>query len=120
MARILVIDDEEFVGQLFQQMLEGDGHTVALATRGSEGLQLLGSETFDLVLTDLQLSDLTGIDIVAALRERNQEVPIIALSGAYEGPHVEGAALRIGATRFLGKPIRREALLEAVRGCLGA
>jgi DNA-binding response OmpR family regulator len=72
------------------------------------------------VVTDLQLSDLTGIDIVAALRERDERLPIIALSGAYEGPHVEAAALRLGATRFMGKPIRRDALLAAVRACLAA
>jgi DNA-binding response OmpR family regulator len=118
MARVLVIDDEELVAQMLQTILENGGHSVLVASRAREGLRLLDSEAIDLVLTDLQLSDLTGVDIVAALREHNAELPIIVLSGAYDGPHVEAAALRLGATRFMGKPVRRNELLDAVSDCL--
>jgi DNA-binding response OmpR family regulator len=120
MARVLVIDDDDLVADVLKDMLESDGHAVILAAKGSEGLRLARSEPLDLVVTDLQLTDLTGVDIVAALRECNLDLPIIALSGAYDGPHVADAALRMGATRFMGKPIRRDALLAAVRACLPA
>jgi two-component system, NtrC family, response regulator HydG len=118
MATILVIDDEKLVAEAIAGILRRGGHSPVVATSAREGLQRLAREAFDLVVTDLQMPDITGLEIIPALKERRPQVPVIVLSGIYGGPHVQDEAVRLGACRFMEKPMSRVTLLSAVAHCI--
>lgn len=115
--KILVAEDNEFNSQLMEQLLEQRGHRVALARNGREALQLASNETFDLLLLDLQMPELDGFQVVAAIRDAEQGVsrrlPVIALT-ARSGSEDRDRCLAASMDGFLTKPIRREALDEAL------
>jgi DNA-binding response OmpR family regulator len=121
MARILVIDDDEFVRSFVVRALERDGHEVKTAPEGEAGLELHRSASFDLLITDILMPGMEGIELIVALREENPGTPILAISG---GGGVTGAsgplqdAQLLGADASLAKPFEVEALQRVVNGLL--
>jgi two-component system KDP operon response regulator KdpE len=112
-ARVLVIDDDPGVRRALHIALEGRGYAVQLAATGEEGLGLLMSHLPDLVLLDLQLPGLSGLDACHAIREQS-DVPIIILSvQGEEATKVE--ALDLGADDYVTKPFGIEELLARMR-----
>jgi CheY-like chemotaxis protein len=123
MGRILVIDDDDQVRSMLKHTLEKEGHQVTEAADGKTGLRLFQQmETPDLVITDIIMPEIGGIDTILALRSQNPDVKIIAISG---GGTERGSdvcldfAERIGAQLTLEKPIRHQALLDAIKKMLG-
>lgn len=113
---ILAIEDEEPVQEAIVAALEASGYRVITASDGEEGLELLRSERPDLVVLDLMLPRLHGMDVCAAIREHS-EVPIIMLTGlAAEDDRVEG--LTRGADDYITKPFRPRELAARVRALL--
>jgi CheY-like chemotaxis protein len=121
MARILVIEDEETVRRSVRKLLEREGHAVLEAGNGSRGLELLQDSDVDLILTDLYMADVDGIEFTIRLRERAPEVKIIAMSGGGRvgREDVLSLAQRLGATETLAKPFERVDLLAVVDRVLG-
>ena len=78
---VLVIDDEAPVRELVADVLASKGHRVTTATGGREGIELFGAGHFDLVITDLGMPDMTGWDVVRAIRARRPDTPVLLLTG---------------------------------------
>jgi CheY-like chemotaxis protein len=117
MARILVIDDNELVRMAIGAVLRRAGHCVAFAGDGAEGISAYRAGGFDLVITDIVMPRMEGIETVRALRDENGIVKIIAMSGCTR----DGAAIYLAAAQALGadaslvKPFTPEELRRVVR-----
>ena len=115
---VLVVDDEEPIRQLFQELLTPEGFRVLTATNGVEALEIIRKRELDLVITDLVMPELEGLETIQAIRSEHPDLRIIATSGAFEGKFLQAAA-KLGACATLPKPVGRDQLLSAVRRVLG-
>jgi DNA-binding NtrC family response regulator len=109
-GKILVIDDEADIRESLETLLEMEGYVVDLAADGSEGLTKLTKARYDLVLLDLMLPDRNGMDVLADVRSRDEETPIIMLT-AYGSVEVAVNAIKAGASDYFSKPWDNEKLL---------
>ncbi len=117
MARILVVEDDSAILMGVARNLEFEGHTVDSATRGEEGLQLALDTNPDLILLDIMLPDLDGLEICRWLRREGQRAPILFLSArGEERDKVEG--LKLGADDYITKPFGVQELLARVEAAL--
>jgi two-component system nitrogen regulation response regulator NtrX len=115
--RIVVIDDEPNIGQSLRLILEGEGYGVTVCTSAAEFSALRAEGRADLYLLDVRLPDGNGIDILRALKQRDDSTPTIMISGhATIGDAVE--ATRRGAFDFLEKPLARDRVLLVVTHAL--
>lgn len=121
MARILVIDDDTKITEGLKRILEGDGHEVCTAPNGQDALRWFAGDPTDLVITDIYMPELDGIELIMRLRETFPEVPVIAMSGGsgLSAETVLSAAGVLGAARTLAKPITAEGLRACVAEILG-
>lgn len=109
-GRILVIDDEADIRESLETLLEMEGYAVESGVDGGEGLRKLDKSRFDLVLLDLMLPDRSGMDVLADIRAKDQETPIIMLT-AYGSVEVAVNAIKAGANNYFPKPWDNEKLL---------
>lgn len=115
MATILVIDDQEPIRALLRAALGGDGHEVLEASNGLLGLERYRDRAADLIITDMAMPEMNGLEMMLELNRCFPKVKIIAMSG---GPEREGglqAAKLLGARQTFQKPFDMRALLDAVR-----
>lgn len=121
MARILIIDDDDYVRRPLRKMLEVAGHDVVEAREGDEGLKLQRDQPCDLVITDLFMPGKEGLQTIRELRREFPGVKIIAMSGGGLDHDVDFLpyAQMVGALRTLAKPFERTDLLNAVAELLG-
>jgi len=120
MARILVIDDDRSILELLRSLLTLEGHEVESAADGREGLRRFREEPADLVVTDLMMPEVEGIEMIRTLRAIDAEVPILAMSGdaGVDRSGLLRAARHLGASRTLPKPFANQALCDAIRELL--
>jgi two-component system NtrC family response regulator len=111
--RILVVDDEAPQRELLAGFLVKQGYEVVPAVSGAEGLERLQRETFDLILTDHRMPQMSGLDLLKAAREINPEVPVVVMT-AYGSVEQAVAAMKAGAYDYLGKPIDLDDLLHRI------
>ena len=116
-SRILVIDDEEIIHDSLKRILGRQGHEVDAAFGAPEALELLSSQAYDLVITDLMMPEINGIQLMEKLRARGQEVPVLMITG-YPTIRTALQALRLGAVDYLSKPFTRQELLGPVNRTL--
>ena len=118
--RILVIDDEESVRFVVKEMLEFEGYEVTTAPNGKVGLQLFRKDPTDLILTDIFMPEMEGLETIRELHRDFPQLKIIAMSGGGESGMLSflSFAKRFGALRTLRKPFSREELLATVRELL--
>jgi CheY-like chemotaxis protein len=120
MMRALVIDDDHSVGMAIQLILARHGFETTLAPDGLSGLQFFESCKFDVVIVDIFIPGMSGIEAIAAFRRRSPIVPIIAMSGFRfrdsMGPRLDvlGTAVKFGATSCLPKPFAPDQLIAAI------
>lgn len=81
MNQILLIDDDEAMRETLADCLDSAGHTVSQAENGKKALQLLEKTTYDLIITDVFMPELDGIELIQILGERDDQPPIITISG---------------------------------------
>ena len=112
-ALILCIDDAEVALRVRKLLLTGSGYSVLTAASGEEGLELFKQHPVDLVIADHFLSDKTGAEIAAEMKEIRPQVPILIVSAADEEP--EGLDFADG---FLSKGEGPDALLKTIAGLL--
>lgn len=118
MARILVVDDSSYARGRLRQTLEAHGHTVYEASSGMEALEGFVINPPDLVMLDLTMADLGGLEVLERLREIDPEVKVIVVSADIQRSTGKMATEK-GAKRFLGKPADPEELIDAVNSVLG-
>jgi DNA-binding NtrC family response regulator len=115
---VLVIDDEPAIRESLHALLtlEG-GYTVDLAEGGVEGLQKLARRGYDLVLLDLMMPDMTGMEVLHDLRERDRETPIFMIT-AYGSVQAAVDALKAGADDYFPKPFENDKLIREIEGVI--
>jgi signal transduction histidine kinase len=113
MTRVLIVEDEECLGQTFAVLLKDAGYETVLAEDAPEALALLKTQEVDVVLADIALPCMSGLELVRLIRNASPRVQAILMTGM---PTVETAteAVRAGAIEYLHKPFSRETLLRAV------
>jgi len=113
-ATILIIDDEESIRTVFQVALEGAGYRVLTAEDGKHGLRLLAHQVVDLVLVDVFMPEMDGLELIFLLRKTRPACKIIAISGGSgERDHLD-TAKKLGAHDALKKPCSMQEVLAAV------
>jgi len=115
--RVLVVDDEAYLREIIAFDLERAGYTVLQAANGREGLDIVKSETVDLVVSDVRMPSGDGIELLAEIRSLNPGRPGFVFITAYSDIS-SNEALHLGAEGFLRKPIERDELLEVVSQAL--
>lgn len=120
MARILLIDDETSVRVGVGRLLRKAGHEVHDACDGAEALRMAQGLELDLVITDINMPEMDGIEVILALAERNPGLPVIAVSGGGRMPKelLLASAGMLGAVTTLPKPFELAQLRDAVDGAL--
>lgn len=122
MAHILIIEDDEQFRQMLTSMLTSDHHRTSQATDGEEGLRLVASVRPDLIITDILMPKMDGIDFVMALKRQGSSVPVIAMSGGRRTISADfnlNSAELMGVAATLSKPFGREELRRAITQALG-
>lgn len=124
MARVLAIDDDGAVCATVCVILERAGHQVVTAQDGRRGLQLLDAGQFDLLLIDIFMPEMDGLETIRVLQRSKPKLPIIVMSGAMADgvkmPDYLSFGTKLGAIESLRKPFKPAALVEAVDHCLSS
>jgi two-component system, OmpR family, response regulator len=115
--RILVVEDERPIAEFIQRGLEAEGYSVARAYDGDQGLALARTKDFGLVLLDALLPKLSGLEVLKAIREDDETLPVIMLTALAETDDVV-TGLDLGASDYLTKPFAFAELLARVRAHL--
>ena len=121
MSKILVIEDEDILAQILVMGLEADGHTVVKAGDGAAGLEAVGTENPDLIVTDMSLPKMTGWELIEKLRAQpaTADLPIIAMTG-HATAEDRAAAYAAGVSAYQQKPIDMARLKEKISELLGS
>lgn len=120
-VRALVVDDSELVSEAMQMILQSEGFKVDAVSNGQQALRLMKLVIPDIVITDVVMPDMDGLEFIRQLRGFSPDMPILAISGM--GP--EGGKIylkqaeKLGADLTLSKPVNRERFLNAVNSLLG-
>jgi len=117
MARVLVTDDELGMRRSLAMMLRREGYQVAEASSVAEAVGHLKGERYDLIITDLKMEPLNGLDLLPLVGKYNPDCPVIIIT-AFGSPETRSEALRLGAVDFLDKSLETAGLLLRVREIL--
>ena len=122
MATLLLVDDDEAFRSMLRRALQRRGHDVIEAAEGGAALSALSGATVDLVITDIIMPDMEGIETIRALRRTYPNLKIIAMSGGgrMQPDGYLKAAKALGAFRVLSKPFDNEQLFTAIEEALQA
>ncbi|MFT3740402.1 MAG: sigma-54 dependent transcriptional regulator [Breznakibacter sp.] len=117
MAKILVIDDQKGIRNTLKDVLEYESHEVSLAENGPQGLDLFTAEKHEVVLCDIKMPEMDGIEVLDRILKINPDVPVIMISGH---GNIETAvdAIKKGAYDFIEKPLDLNRLLVSVRNAV--
>ncbi|WP_282022718.1 response regulator transcription factor [Priestia flexa] len=113
-GKILIIEDEKKIARLIQLELEYEGYETATAHTGTEGLSLFQSQQFDLLILDVMLPRLSGLEVLRRIRSTNQLTPVILLTARDSLPD-KISGLDLGANDYMTKPFEIEELLARIR-----
>ena len=118
MARILVVDDEKSIRITLREFLQSEGYDVQIAGDAQEATEILKTEEFDVVISDIIMPKVSGVELLSRIQAASPHVKVIIMTGE---PTADTAAkaLRKGAFDYLTKPIRKEAVLEVVAKAVG-
>lgn len=120
MAHILLADDDPILRATAGAYLADAGHTVIEASDGVVALQLLGRETFDLLIVDMLMPEKDGLEVILQVRRTDQQLPILAVSsgGRMDVSSLLRPASAFGASATMSKPLLRAPLIEMVESLL--
>jgi CheY-like chemotaxis protein len=113
-ATILIVDDNTDSRELLKKLLEGEGYTILTGQNGYDGLNLTEAMSPDIIITDLSMPGLDGVQMIKMIRERPScsRVPIIALTAL--GHRAESESLEAGADQALSKPVGVDSLIKTI------
>ena len=114
MKKILVIDDEPIVRTSCIRSLSPEGYEVKSASSGKEALELLENEPFNLVLLDLKMPDMDGIEVLKKIKNTWPDTKVVMITG-YSTVETAVKTLKLGAFSYLEKPFMPDTLLETAR-----
>lgn len=111
--KILVVDDSPQISKALSDLLGASGYSVRAAPSGERALQILESATFDLIITDLKMTGMTGIDLAKKVQEKLPGLPVVILTGFGDMDSVI-SAMRLGVADYLKKPFSIDEVLSVV------
>jgi DNA-binding response OmpR family regulator len=111
---VLVVEDERRLAQLVRRVLEEEGHTVDVAHDGEEGLQMALEGTHDVIVLDIMLPEINGLDVCKSLRANRVDTPVLLLT-ALDGVDDRVRGLDAGADDYLPKPFAFQELMARLR-----
>lgn len=117
MSKILVIDDEKAIRNTLKEVLEYENHKVDLAEDGIVGLEMFSKESYDIVLCDIKMANMDGIEVLEKIEEITTDIPVIMISG-HGNIDTAVEAIKKGAFDFLEKPLDLNRLLITMRNAL--
>jgi len=110
---ILILDDETIVGERLKASLEKDGHNLETFTSSVEALKSLKEKIFDIVVTDIRMDDISGIEILEQVRKKSLRTKVIMITG-YATLEVARESLTKGAFDFIAKPFKIKEIRKAI------
>jgi DNA-binding NtrC family response regulator len=116
-GRILFIDDDKAGREVALFNLRGAGYEVTAASDGQEGISLFSPEAFDVVITDVKMPGLSGIEVLRRIKKQAPEIPVLVIT-AFGNVETAVKAMKSGAYDFIGKPFQRDHLLLSVERAL--
>ncbi|MBN2702570.1 MAG: response regulator [Pontiellaceae bacterium] len=121
MPAIVLIDDDPTVQKAFSRYLSASGYEVQLANDGRQGLRMIEAEPPDLVITDIMMPEMDGLEILMAIRKLDFPIPVIAISGGMRALPLNFLrhAKDLGARYVFEKPVPLKQLLSAVQELIG-
>ena len=117
MSKILVIDDQKSIRNTLHEILEYEKHEVSLAATGPEGLELFAAHKFDIVLCDIKMPGMDGMEVLQHLMEQSNDTPVIMISG-HGNIDTAVEAIKKGAYDFIEKPLDLNRLLVTIRNAV--
>jgi len=117
MANVLIVDDEQSYRQLLSLVFESDGHSIRTAMNGREALELLEVEPADVIISDVKMPDMDGIEMLRAVREAQPDLGVILMT-AFASVQTAREAFKLGADDFIQKPFDVEELKLIVKKTL--
>lgn len=114
---ILVVDDELSMRELLEFMLKKEGYQVSVAQNGSQAIEMLGNNRYDLLLCDIRLGDMTGLDVLRACRQKQPHTTVVMIS-AYASTETAVEAMNEGAYDYVPKPFDNEELKQTIAKAL--
>lgn len=118
MANILIVDDSAYARRVHRAILERAGHSVAEVSTGTGAIEACMLELPDVVILDLSMEDIGGLQVLRTLRELNPSARVIVVSADVQRS-TEQTVMASGANRFVAKPANAEQLVAAVTATLG-
>jgi EAL domain-containing protein (putative c-di-GMP-specific phosphodiesterase class I) len=117
LATILVVDDDQIIRRLLARVLSAKGYHIVVAEDGRDAQALLAKQDFDLILSDVRMPRMNGVEVLRLVREHDPDLPVILFTGS---PSVETAidALQLRATAYLTKPLEPVRLIEEIEKAL--
>ena len=121
MSRILVVDDSRVTQHMLKLLLRRNNFDVTVAGDGVAGLSALSAETIDLIIADINMPELNGLDMVAAMREdaRFTKLPVLMLTATSDDDH-QARASQLGVNGFITQPFDSQQLISTVKSLLPA
>jgi two-component system response regulator PilR (NtrC family) len=117
MSNILIVDDEQSYRQLLSLVFEGDGHSIRTASNGREALELLHQDNADVIISDVKMPDMDGIEMLRSVRETQPDLGVILMT-AFASVETAREAFKLGADDFIQKPFDVEELKLIVKKTL--
>ena len=117
MSKILVIDDQKSIRNTLKDILEYEKHEVVLAENGLQGLELFDNDKFDIVLCDIKMPEMDGLEVLQKIMEKSSDTPVIMISG-HGNIDTAVDAIKKGAYDFIEKPLDLNRLLVTMRNAV--
>jgi two-component system, sensor histidine kinase and response regulator len=117
--KILIIDDESIIIKSCLRILQNDNYAIDAAYSGDEGVRLAGEKDYDIVITDIKMPGLSGMEVLASLRKNKPEVTVIIFTG-FATVETAREALKMGAFDYIPKPFSKEELRNVVDNAVKA
>ena len=116
-ARLLIVDDERSMRELLEYMLSKEGYDIQLAENGTKAVGMVQSSDFDLILCDIRLGDITGLEVLRAAKQKRPQTVVIMIS-AYATTETAVEAMNDGAYDYVPKPFDNEELKQTIANAL--
>jgi DNA-binding NtrC family response regulator len=116
--RILIVEDEDTLCQSLQRVFRREGYDTDIADSAEAAFRLLDDTAYDLIITDIILPGISGIELITKYRERNPEQKVIIMT-AYASLETAVEALRVGACDYIVKPVMHDEMKRIVKKALG-
>ncbi len=117
MAKIILVDDEQLILRSIGLFLKTEGHDVSLFSDGQEALDALESASYDLLITDIRMSPVNGLQLLRAAKRRSPTMPCIVISALSSSNNIDECR-KLGCSAFLSKPFNIDKLVVAVKEAL--